>query len=464
MAFNPQQEYLITEDKIRLKDFFDYRDDYITRPAYQRKSVWSVKKQQSLFDSLFRRYYVPRLVIREVRLSNDRTVREIIDGQQRITAIQEFFDNKFKLPNSLSDIHPKLSNRFFKELDPDMRKFIDKELVVNADIVKNIDDPKNSEHLRVATEIFWRLQQGEQLNFMEIAHAKLSSLSRNFIVKFSDDETFDFSKYTPVDNNPKKHQFFQIIERKNDRMQHLTLMTRFLLIEEANGYCELKDAEVVDFIEKYDQVDGVDNYSFESKDSAKSVIKNLDLFYNIFKNDTIIDKDNGIKELSREYLIISFYVLIRHLNKYYYFGDREKEIFRNFFFHFYSRWDKSDQEDFDIVVFSNNRQQSQSNLQERDIVLRQIFFEYLQNEKKEFLSKDEKRSFSESEKIKIYRRDRGLCQTCIKEGKSEKESLVSWGNYQADHVLPHSRGGKTVIDNAQVLCSYHNLRKGNKLE
>src|SRR5438105_10342613 len=125
MAFNPRQEYLITEDKIRLKDFFDYRDEYITRPPYQRKSVWAVKKQQSLFDSLFRRFYVPRLVVREVRLSADRTIREIIDGQQRITAIQEFFENKFKLPTSLMDIHPDLPGKYFADLTTDLRKFID---------------------------------------------------------------------------------------------------------------------------------------------------------------------------------------------------------------------------------------------------------------------------------------------------------------------------------------------------
>lgn len=248
MAFNPKQGYLITEDKIHLKDFFDYKEDYITRPPYQRKSVWPVKKQQSLFDSLFRRYYVPRLVVREVRLSQDRTVREIIDGQQRITAIQEFFDNKFRLPASLADIHPDLENNCFGDLNTELRKFIDRELVINADIVKNIDDPKNPEHQKVATEIFWRLQQGETLNFMEVAHAKLSSLSRNFIVKYSDDETFDYEKYVPIDHNPQKHLFFQIIERSNNRMQHLMLMTRFLLIEEADGYGELKDAAVVNLV------------------------------------------------------------------------------------------------------------------------------------------------------------------------------------------------------------------------
>lgn len=459
MAFNPKQEYLILEDKIQLKDFFEYKEDYITRPAYQRKSVWAVKKQQSLFDSILRRFYVPRLVIREVRLSQARTVKEIIDGQQRITAIQEFYNNEFKLPSSLVDIHPDLANKYYNELTSELRKFIDKELAIKADIVKNIDDPKNPEHQRVATEIFWRLQQGEQLNFMEIAHAKLSSLTRNFIVKYSDDETFDYEKYIPIDANPNKHKFFQIIKRDNNRMEHLTLLTRFLLIEEADGYVELKDTAVTEFIEKFDDKDGIGNYSFENNEIAKNCIRNLALYYEIFKNDPMFDEETGIKELSREYLIISFYLLIRHLKKYYVIGDKETNLINKFFFVFYERWRKGDQEDLDINIFSNNRQQSQNNLQERDIILRQIFFDYLKEQNVSLTMFDAKRLFNEAEKIKIYRRDKGLCQQCLKEGKPDKEAQVSWTQYQADHIFPFAKGGQTVIDNGQVLCVYHNARK-----
>lgn len=327
-------------------------------------------------------------------------------------------------------------------------------------MVKNIDDPRNPEHQKVATEIFWRLQEGEPLNFMEKAHARLSSLSRNFIVKYSDNQSFDFVHYLPVDANPHKHKFFQILGKKNDRMQHLTTMTRFLLIEQAGGYADLKDSAVVDFIDKYEDADGIGNYSFEQKDFAKECLRNLDMFFSIFENDPIYDENNGIKELGREYLTISLYFLIRHLRLNYVIDDKEKDLIRRYFYAFHERWSRDDQEDNDIDRFSNHRQQSRNDLEARDIIFRQLFFDFLRDENSTLITRDEKRAFSEGEKIRIYRRDNGLCQHCLKEGKPDNEAQVSWSDYQADHIFAYIHGGKTEIDNAQVLCIYHNAKKG----
>jgi len=72
--------------------------------------------------------------------------------------------------------------------------------------------------------------------------------------------------------------------------------------------------------------------------------------------------------------------------------------------------------------------------------------------------------FNEAERISIYRNDEGLCQICIEEGKPVKECEVPWKEFEADHVLPHSKGGKTVIENAQVLCRYHNRAKSDSVE
>lgn len=87
----------------------------------------------------------------------------------------------------------------------------------------------------------------------------------------------------------------------------------------------------------------------------------------------------------------------------------------------------------------------------------------MQKESEEFILKDENRAFNEGQRIAIYRRDKGLCQECLREGKNEKESRVSWDNYQADHIFPHSKGGATIIENGQVLCTHHNQKKSDKV-
>jgi hypothetical protein len=71
--------------------------------------------------------------------------------------------------------------------------------------------------------------------------------------------------------------------------------------------------------------------------------------------------------------------------------------------------------------------------------MRQLFFDYLKENNFTLIALDGKRAFSELQRIQLYRRDKGLCQACLREGKSKKESTVSWSDYQADHVFPHSK-------------------------
>ena len=179
--FDPRTEYVIINKNIPIRDFHLYPEEFVVRPPYQRKSVWSRKKRQALLDSLFRRFYIPRIVIREVRLHDDQTVNEVVDGQQRINTVQDFLADRLRLPKSLVDVHPSLPNSTYSDLSADTRRFVDR-LAYSADIVKQIDDPYNPDHQKIATEIFWRLQQGESLTYMEVAHSRLSCLARNFVV------------------------------------------------------------------------------------------------------------------------------------------------------------------------------------------------------------------------------------------------------------------------------------------
>ena len=460
--FLPKSQYDVIPDKIDIRDFHEYTDEYVTRPPYQRKNVWSVKYQQTLLDSLFRRYYIPKLVLREVRLGDDRVVREVVDGQQRIVTAQRFFRDELRLPDSLRTLDPSIPGKRYSQLDGQIRKFVDKDLKYEVDIIKNIDDPKSREHQRIATEIFWRLQLGDSLNFMETAHARLSSLVRNFIVKYADDISFDYGAYVSVDENPGKHPFFRLVDRKNDRMQHLALLGRLLLIERADGPTDIRDAILGDWIDETQQDDGIGNLSFEKDTVAVALIKTLNRCYEIFKDDPALDEKNGMKEFSVEYFIISMVMLIRHLQKYYALSRDHYPVLRKFVYTFHSRWKEHGEADRDILVFADNRQQSEVDLEARDRISRLALFEFLETENVALKVLDTKRAFSEAERIRIYRKQDGLCQACLAQKLSPEEAKVSWSQFQADHIFPWIKGGETREWNGQVLCKAHNASKGGK--
>jgi len=233
------------------------------------------------------------------------------------------------------------------------------------------------------------------------------------------------------------------------------------MIERGGGYSDLSDRKIEEFINNAQQSDGIGNLDYENTAEARETLKNLRQFYGIFKDDPMLDHRSGIKELSVEYFIISIYLLIRHLRLYYVIGEPMKQIIREFIYDFHKRWRTNDDStDIDLLTFSNRRQQGENDLKARDRVLRQIFFEYLKAKNIEMIEKDTKRAFTELERIIIYRKGKGLCQQCLREGKSENEARVSWSEYQADHVVPHAKGGRTILENGELLCRYHNQSKG----
>ncbi len=459
--FAPRPQYRIEYKPIRIISFHQFSDKYVVRPPYQRKNVWPPWKQRAWLDSLMRRYYIPRMVLREVYVEEDKMRYEVIDGQQRIQTVQRFFQNELELPDSLGDFDPQLPGKCYRELPVELREFIAEEIFFDVDIVSNIEDPYNPEHQTLAAQIFWRLQQGVNLNFMEVAHSQLSSLARNFVVKYADDISFDYDAYEPVDENPDVHPFFGILNRSNDRMQHLTILLRLLMIEFADGPTEIRDTQVAEFVRKWERSDGISNFEMENMPEAKRLLTCLSDFCQIFKDDPMVQDGSPVRELRTDYFILSFVMLLRHLRNHYAVQDEHREAFHDFLIDFYAQWDDSNNEDPEILMFSNNRQMDKSSIEIRDRVLRELFFRYLDEQGISILVKDEQRTFSEAQRISIYRLAHGVCQMCRAEEKSEKDARVPWSQYEADHVLPHSKGGLTDVQNAQVLCEYHNQLKAD---
>jgi hypothetical protein len=318
-----------------------------------------------------------------------------------------------------------------------------------------LTDPHNKKNQQIVAKVFWNLQQGKTLSYMEVEHSKLYSASRNFVTKYSDNMSFDYKKYESVDNNPDRHKFFEIINVDNDRLDHLAILGRFLMLEKDEGPTDLG---LKYFINLIDSWNNRNNDDFENSPQAKRCLKTLDVLYQIFKNDPSVKGGGEVPELDKEYIIISIYLLARKLvHENWNFTPSNYEEFRLFTENFYQRWSKDDEKDKDMTLFKDQRQQNKKAVETRDQLITEWFFTYCPKLNK----KDSVRNFSYLDRITIYRKNKGICQTCINERKTEEEALVPWHEFEADHLKPWSKEGKTSIENGQVLCRHHNRVKSD---
>ena len=59
--------------------------------------VWSKSKQMAIIDSLFHNYYIPPVVFALSKDPVDGAVTRLcVDGKQRLTSIQKFFDGQVR--------------------------------------------------------------------------------------------------------------------------------------------------------------------------------------------------------------------------------------------------------------------------------------------------------------------------------------------------------------------------------
>ena len=78
-------------------------------------------------------------------------------------------------------------------------------------------------------------------------------------------------------------------------------------------------------------------------------------------------------------------------------------------------------------------------------------YPYLLSGKEKYLNL---RAFSEKDKQKMYQKQNGVCPHC--------QQHFELSQMDADHIVPWSQGGKTTLENGQMLCKSCNQTKSNK--
>lgn len=108
----------------------------------------------------------------------------------------------------------------------------------------------------------------------------------------------------------------------------------------------------------------------------------------------------------------------------------------------------------DDMLDANELEAQIAELMEDDEVTKKsgIYF-YLLTKKEKYLSI---RAFTPKQKRQVYEKQNGKCPHCDQSKTYEIEDM------EADHIKPWSLGGKTDIQNCQMLCKDHNREKSNK--
>lgn len=94
----------------------------VISPKFQRRGVWNRAQRSFLIDTLLLQLPVPPIYVRVVQSADNKSiVREIIDGQQRLSAILDYLEDKYTLANNIES--PCVGKRF-TELSADQQNAI----------------------------------------------------------------------------------------------------------------------------------------------------------------------------------------------------------------------------------------------------------------------------------------------------------------------------------------------------
>lgn len=104
-----------------ISDFvqWDAQQQLELAPSFQRGAVWTPPAQMFLIDTILKQLPIPQIYLRtRVNPTTKSTVREVVDGQQRLRAILAFAKGDLRLGSRFGD----LAGRRYQDLSPELQE------------------------------------------------------------------------------------------------------------------------------------------------------------------------------------------------------------------------------------------------------------------------------------------------------------------------------------------------------
>lgn len=154
-------------------------EDYILNPEFQRRHRWDTTRKSKLIESFIMNVPIPPIFLYEREYS----IYEVMDGLQRLTAISQFYEDKFALQDLIE--WKELNGLRYSELPDQIRKGIDRRYISSIILLQETAKSE-AEANRLKQLVFERINSGgEKLKAQEIRNALYPGGLNNITISLS---------------------------------------------------------------------------------------------------------------------------------------------------------------------------------------------------------------------------------------------------------------------------------------
>lgn len=201
-------QYRLTQERNdfllpQIKDFVREKKWMNLRPEYQRRLVWDRKKKSLFIESLLMNVPIPPVFLYEIDLSR----YEVMDGQQRLNAILEFYENQFTLTGL--EAWSVLNGLDFNRCPPRIKRGLDRRRI-SATVLLAESAKDDQERDLIRRHVFERLNTGgETLNAQELRNSLYGGSFNELLIELAGNRQFnEIWGVPPYDDHYRRDEGF----------------------------------------------------------------------------------------------------------------------------------------------------------------------------------------------------------------------------------------------------------------
>lgn len=404
-------------------------------PGFQRDSVWSKRDRERLVQSIVSNYPLPNIFLYR-RNSRGKTIYDVIDGKQRLETVlmfagvgrfrREGFTARLALNNEKLD---HWDWREIKKYAKDARYLFENYAFQTAEVSGELAD---------IVDLFVRINStGKRLTTGEKRHAKY------FQTRFLQEAERLVHKYEKYFRGQRVLSSSQLARMKGTELvcellmsiQQAGLINKKTALDRAMGNESINGNTLSRVVREFKETLSRVRRMFPDLKSTR--FRNTAEFYSLFMLIWRMHSD-GLALTDKKASRVAFELLKRLSTG----VDELRDRYR------LAKAAKPSPPYSAYLLTVQGDTDSAATRQRREHVLRALIYPL-------YAHKDGRRGFTSEQRRIIWNSDATQkCRKC-------KRKLV-WEDFTVDHVISHVRGGKTRLDNAQLMCRPCNSRKGGR--